>query len=635
MNNIFLVTPIKHLRGGYDKIIIILTNYDVYQHANKLYETYVKTDIINFSHYVEADIVCITLPTEDAKKKPTASFIKNHLPKINEIITKYTEKEGKSLELIIVDQPEWFKIITKQTKTDSTLGSVLPDVNMGSKAKIAFAPDLDRYYKEYNIYDRKIYFLKQSIINWLYYKHNEIKPDSIITDEFSHDWWIKEDNLKQTFEALMNHKILSLDVETFSLKPETAGIISVAITWSKHQGIVFNVDDVSTRLKNIYIRKLLTSFLEKYTASGGIILYHNASFDISVLIRQLWMDDIDDQEGLLKGIKILLGEKGEKFECTQIIAWLATNSCIRTNLSLKELAKSFLGPWAIDKDYFRQQRLDHISNDTFLKYNLNDARATWWVYEQYKPSLINDNQKYVYDNIFKPSMLEVVQMQLTGVPIHCNTLVNTKTIIQKEKYKLYSDMLFSPIVKKFVYDLEEEAIIKKNKTLKTKVVSRKDLGTTKALQISFNPLSTIQMRTLLFDKRYCGLTSERITKKGNPSVDGDTLKYLYNDKSLKNKKDISNLLKLIMEWHYRVGVLKFFLTSTESLFNYSNTCHAYKRLMGNFNIGGTLSGRMSSSNPNLQNIPSSAPEPSKKRLAKMIKSCHLCTIGVVDCGNGF
>ena len=630
----------KHIKGGYNQLIVILTTFNALTHAQELYKTYIQdaTDIDKFDSKVEADILCITLPTEDAKRKPTASFIKNHLSKIKELISKYAEKENKSLELIIVDQPEWFKIITKQSKTDSTLGSVLPDINMGSKAKVAFAPDMDRYYKEYNIYNRKIYFLKQSIINWLYFKNTEIISQIARANEFSQDWWIKEYNLEKTLEYLMSHKIISLDVETFSLKPETSGIISVAIAWSKFQGIAFNVDDISTKNKNKNVRRLLASFLEKYTASGGIILYHNASFDISVLIRQLWMDNIEDQEGLLKGIKILLGEKGEKFECTQIITWLATNSCIRTNLSLKELAKPFLGAWSIDKDWFKQKYLNYqntISNQTLLEYNLNDTRATWWVYEKYKPILIRDNQKYVYDNIFKPSMLEVVQMQLTGVPLHYDKYLNTKRIIEKEKDTLYKNMLIHPIVKKFVYDLEEEAINKKNKTLKTKVVSRKDLGTIKALKIYFNPLSSVQIKTLLFDKRYCRLTFKRTTKKGTPSVDGDTLKYLYNDKSLENKKDILELLRLIMEWHYRVGVLKFFITSTENLFGDHNICYTHKHLMGNFNIGGTLSGRMSSSNPNLQNIPSSAPEPSKKRLAKMIKSCISAPHGWLIAGMDF
>lgn len=52
-------------------------------------------------------------------------------------------------------------------------------------------------------------------------------------------------------------------------------------------------------------------------------------------------------------------------------------------------------------------------------------------------------------------------------------------------------------------------------------------------------------------------------------------------------------------------------------------------LFGNFNLGGTVSGRLSSSKPNLQNIPSTS------KYAKVIKKCFQAPKGWVFCGADF
>lgn len=53
-------------------------------------------------------------------------------------------------------------------------------------------------------------------------------------------------------------------------------------------------------------------------------------------------------------------------------------------------------------------------------------------------------------------------------------------------------------------------------------------------------------------------------------------------------------------------------------------------LHGNFNIGGTVSGRLSSSNPNLQNIPSTG-----SKYAKKVKSCFMAPAGWIMAGADF
>ena len=53
-------------------------------------------------------------------------------------------------------------------------------------------------------------------------------------------------------------------------------------------------------------------------------------------------------------------------------------------------------------------------------------------------------------------------------------------------------------------------------------------------------------------------------------------------------------------------------------------------LIGNFNLGGTVSGRLSSSNPNLQQLPATG-----SKYAKVIKSCFQAPPGWLYCGLDF
>ena len=52
-------------------------------------------------------------------------------------------------------------------------------------------------------------------------------------------------------------------------------------------------------------------------------LYHRITFDVYILIYQLFMKDLLDTEGLLEGMEIML----KNWDCTQLITYLATNSC--------------------------------------------------------------------------------------------------------------------------------------------------------------------------------------------------------------------------------------------------------------------------------------------------------------------
>ena len=75
---------------------------------------------------------------------------------------------------------------------------------------------------------------------------------------------------------------------------------------------------------------------------------------------------------------------------------------------------------------------------------------------------------------------------------------------------------------------------------------------------------------------------------------------------------VKDLLKALKDFKDVDKILNTFIKALEGAALGKDGWHY---LFGNFNLGGTVSGRLSSSNPNLQNLPASS------RYAKWIKSC--------------
>ena len=115
----------------------------------------------------------------------------------------------------------------------------------------------------------------------------------------------------------------------------------------------------------------------------------------------------------------------------------------------------------------------------------------------------------------------------------------------------------------------------------------------------FNLNSTLQLREILFDK--LGLPVKKKTKKGEPSTDVEVLTDLSKDHIVP---------KLMLEYRGLTKLKSTYIDSLPKLIN-SKT----GRIHTSFNQVGTSTGRLSSSDPNLQNIPIRTKEGMKIREA--------------------
>lgn len=552
------------------------------------------------------EVMICDLYVKRGKKKTSAAEIKEYL---NELLPNLQEV---GIEMLVVTQPDYFKVLTKQAKTDANIGDTFDTVG-GFKA--TYCPNYSRIFYDPDKTKARIQHAFSAVKRWAKGDISKSGADIIKFAEYPKTITEKLSWLEKLLKMDCD---LTCDIEGFDLKHYNAGIGTITFCWNQHEGIAFEIDNCQTKEENAVLRLALKDFFYRFKRR---MIYHNICYDVYILIYQLFMDNLLDQEGLLEGLEVLL----RNWECTQIITYLATNSCAGNELGLKVQAQEFAGNYAVEDIH----DITQIPLPDLLRYNLIDGLSTWYVYNKHYQTMIDDNQYEIYSGLFKDSVIDIIQMQLTGLPINMDKVVALDKQLNQESQSNVRRMLKTKTVQGFMHVLEDEALAKKNAKLKTKVVTRDDLRTTKDLMIEFNPNSAPQLQRLMYDKSFLGLPVLDFTDSGLPSTGAETIEKLLKQNI---SEETAAFLKLLMEYKASAIIINTFLPA---LLKAEKGPDGWHYLFGNFRLGGTLSGRLSSNNPNLQNIPSSAGAPLKKRLAKLIKECFEAPPGWIFCGLDF
>lgn len=509
------------------------------------------------------------------KKKTPVTDIKTCLQEqVYPKITTYTPN------YVLVADSEYFKVMAKVTKPDAYIGYFF-----GDTFKFLYVPSYKQIFYHPEETKEKITRALDSIKASEQGKY--CSPGSnIIKDEY---YPSTTKDITVMLKSLANRPILTCDIETYSLKHVDAGLGSICFCWDKHSGCAFKIDK-SSDSKNQEVRDLLKEFFINYK---GTLIFHNIAFDVTVLIYQLFMKDVLDQEGLLNGLDIML----KNWEDTKLMTYLCTNSCSGNNLSLKYQAQAYAGNWAQDEI----SNIDKIPEEELLRYNLIDGLSTWFVYEKYKDTLVAEKQDKLYREIFKPTTKDIIQMQLTGIPLNYDKVLEAEQKLNDDKNQALSVITANKYVIKFKEVLNQEAVDKYNSTHKKQI-------TLADVDESFNPNSGIQIKKLLYD--LIKLPVINLTESKQPATDGDTLKALLNHTT---DKDVLDLLQALIDYSAVEKILSAFIPTFKKATPASD---GRRYIYGNFNLGGTVSGRLSSSKPNLQQIPATG-----SKYAKLIKSC--------------
>jgi len=457
-------------------------NKDSYTTAVLIKKSSLKSEIKDYYPINWEDTICLSLDYSD---KPKVKEIKENL--INVV------KACKHLNVkyLFVCDGSTFKVLTKKGKAEPYYGSV---INNG-EFEVILCPNYQGLFYNPNI-QSKIDLAVTALNSHIQGTHVTLGSNIIKFKEYPTGIAI------QTWlQKLLECPVLTCDTETTSLHVLEANLLSISFSWALGEGIAFAVDDST--------KQLLADWFKQYP---GKLVFHNATYDISVLIQQLYMNDRLDYAGLLYGLDVF-----SNIDDTKIIAYLATNSTAGNELSLKKLALEYAGNYAILDD---DSDIQSIPIDELLEYNLIDVLATWYVMDKYYPILVQDNQLDIYQTIMLPSIRSIVHMQLIGFPIDYQEIKKTNKELTKIQKKYLNQLYNNELVKEFEWILQKEAYAKKHAELKRKIIPLSQFKT------KLNPNSGNQVAKLLYE--YLELPVINTTDTGLPATDKETLESLLN-----------------------------------------------------------------------------------------------------------
>ena len=400
--------------------------------------------------------------------------------------------------------------------------------------------------------------------------------------------------IRKHLRDLLEIKELTCDIETFGLHVDEAGLGTIAFAWDEHSAVAFPIDLGPNGHK---LREWLKTFFEVASEKGHKFIYHGASFDVKIMIWEIFMEDCGDIEGMLHGLDIFYSS----FECTKILSYLATNSASGNHLGLKEQAFEFTGNYAIDVKDITQHPVADV-----LEYNAIDACATWYVYKKHRDT-VRKTQEQVYQDVFKPSLKTISQMEMIGLPMNFGQILNADIQLDDIRQAALEGLYANEYIVYFTDLLRQLKADKDNETLKTLIRVKEDFD-----EYEFNPNSNTQLQLLLYQELELPVISK--TKNKAPSTDAKTLKSLKkHEENGRNRPQVIDLIEHLQNYAQVDILLNTFIPAFK---NKSIDRWGWRFLMGNFNLGGTKSGRLSSSDPNLQNIPSTG-----TNWAQLIKEC--------------
>ncbi len=219
----------------------------------------------------------------------------------------------------------------------------------------------------------------------------------------------------------------------------------------------------------------------------------------------------------------------------------------------------------------KQITFDRVALDKATEYAAEDADITLRLWKQTKPKLVSEKLVSVYETLDRPLIAVVSDMERAGIKVEKDVLS-----------RLSSD--FAQRMAGFEASAHEQA------------------------GRQFNIASPKQVGEILFDEM--GLEGGKKTKTGAWSTDADALETLAVDGNA--------LARSILDWR---ALSKLRSTYTEALQEAINP--ATGRVHTSFSMAGAQTGRLSSNDPNLQNIPIRTEEGRKIRTAFIAEPGHV------------
>lgn len=389
--------------------------------------------------------------------------------------------------------------------------------------------------------------------------------------------------LRKVAERIKQVDRIAYDLETNSITYTKAKILSIGVSWAKDTAVAWPLwvkdEDacaqmleglsgkdkmkVSTQidhnppLKQYWkgaewdeaIRLTKEIFENTECKKGG----HNTFFDNLVLhyngieVKNYCYDTMV--------MKHLLDEEREKG--LDYCSWIYTNK----------------GGYKMAKEVYLKSDKSNYANiplDILLNYNAGDAAVTYELYDVFRPQIISQGLTYEMGTIRMPLQKTLMEACIYGMRVDKKYLRDTGKKLDEEMAEIEAKIL--PILQKY-YGKD------------VKLISGKEDD--KATGNEFNINSSDCLKDLLFTKMKLKVSGT--TETGAPSTNESAL--------LKLSRKGYEIADLILQRKKKFKFKTTYIDGMEDLLDENDRIHP------SFNVCGTESGRLSSSNPNVQQIP--------------------------------
>ena len=425
--------------------------------------------------------------------------------------------------------------------------------------------------------------------------------------------------LKRLARKMMKLEEFAFDTETNTLKVlglnEDFKLVGISISWGAYNNYYIPVGHI--RLED-YDRQLdledIVEYLKPVFEREDVrIIGHNLKFDMHTMARvgiviktkdvfdtmiASWLCDENSPNGLKENSHFHMGVDQTHFnEVTSLVS--------------KEVKKEF-GLKSNSRVTF-----DLVLIDDGAPYALDDAYFTWELYRGFLCTLEEEKMDKIFFKVYAPFIHTLFKMEETGVVVDVDRLDEMERDINSDLEQLKYDMFdiagveFNPssnaqlaellfgyvadskeinlskqpkIVQKMFEDRDEEALAERGLCIR-EVDSRREglfkITGTPALQkasFRFRAIST--------------------TPSGAPQTNADVFWQLSKlEFKTKRKREGVELCKLLLDYKKLDKLKSAFITGLKEQLYDDGKAHP------SFNIIGTDSGRLSCSNPNLQQLP--------------------------------
>lgn len=487
----------------------------------------------------------------------------------------YLDQEIKDINpTVIVPMGTWaiHRIFGKKTSISSVRGQEIWSEKYNCKIMPVYHPMMLRRRPEYEGFTvedfRRIRTSSQ---------YREMTPQKL-------GRYVTADNemlLDKIFTKLSSVPAFSYDIETNSLEFVNGKVLCISFSWQEYTGVTIplikyngrpetetysverkitkKINGVKTVVGTKSIQKERVKIVDEYTPYWGdkqadvikrlkgilnneaLKIAHNGKFDNKFLLTDLSIVTNNFSFDTMLA-HFLLDENAEGMHGLKDCAWNFTDMGGYEEPLEKWFAENAKGA--------REKRnYAHVPPEMLYKYAAMDADCTFRLFKKFEPRIREENLHLIMKKLIMPLSQSLMEAELRGVHLDFEYAKNAEQV------------LTAAVDKK-----EQELIAKVGK---------------------YNFDSPQQLVELLFKK--LNLPSIKKTDKGSDSSDEEVLKKLAEMK-------VSDVPQMILDYRHLSHVLSNYVIGLQKRADTNGDVHS------SFLIHGTVTGRLSSTDPNLQNI---------------------------------